>query len=137
MGKLGYRKREPNEPPKETPSLVRRMIEFHRKALGYSTQDLASMLCLSVPEFEQMYAFGALGGDERAKGISASSSDLFRLTLSKWPRVSPAMAAGVTGKLWELGDMVAMIDAAAPKPRKRVAIEAPLAAFAKLVKFAK
>ena len=34
-------------------------------------------------------------------------------------RVSPAMAAGVTGKLWELADVVAMIDAAAPKPGKR------------------
>ena len=34
-------------------------------------------------------------------------------------RVSPAMAAGVTGKLWELGDIVAMIDAAAPKSGPR------------------
>jgi IS1 family transposase len=34
-------------------------------------------------------------------------------------RVSPAMAAGVTGKLWELADVVAMIDEAAPKPGKR------------------
>ena len=34
-------------------------------------------------------------------------------------RVTPAMAAGVTGKLWELGDIVAMIDAAAPPPAKR------------------
>jgi IS1 family transposase len=34
-------------------------------------------------------------------------------------RVTPAMAAGVTDKLWELADVVAMIDAAAPKPGKR------------------
>jgi len=34
-------------------------------------------------------------------------------------RVSPAMPAGVTGKLWELADIVAMIDAAAPPPAKR------------------
>lgn len=34
-------------------------------------------------------------------------------------RVTPAMAAGVTGKLWELSDMVAMIDAASPEPAKR------------------
>jgi IS1 family transposase len=34
-------------------------------------------------------------------------------------RVSPAMAAGATGKLWELADVVAMIDAASPKPGKR------------------
>src|SRR3954452_14558337 len=34
-------------------------------------------------------------------------------------RVSPAMAAGVTGKLWELADIVAMIDEAAPPLPKR------------------
>jgi hypothetical protein len=34
-------------------------------------------------------------------------------------RVSPAMAAGATGKLWKLGDIVAMIDAAAPPPAQR------------------
>ncbi len=34
-------------------------------------------------------------------------------------RVTPAMAAGVTGKLWELADVVAMIDAAAPEQVKR------------------
>ena len=34
-------------------------------------------------------------------------------------RVSPAIAAGVAGKLWELADIVAMIDEAAPKPGKR------------------
>lgn len=34
-------------------------------------------------------------------------------------RVTPAMAAGVTSKLWDLGDIVAMIDAAAPPAAKR------------------
>lgn len=34
-------------------------------------------------------------------------------------RVTPAMAAGVTDRLWELNDVVAMIDAAAPKTGKR------------------
>ena len=34
-------------------------------------------------------------------------------------RMTPAMAAGVTDKLWELSDLVAMIDAAAEKPGKR------------------
>ena len=36
MGKLGYRKREPNEPPKEAPKLLRQMIAFHMNKLGYS-----------------------------------------------------------------------------------------------------
>ncbi|MFZ1429258.1 MAG: hypothetical protein WAS21_21075 [Geminicoccaceae bacterium] len=34
-------------------------------------------------------------------------------------RVTPAMVVGITGKLWELADVVAMIDAAAPEPAKR------------------
>lgn len=57
MGKLGYRKREPNEPPRETPQMLKRMVEFHRKSLGYSDGDLANLLCMTVPEFQRMYAF--------------------------------------------------------------------------------
>jgi IS1 family transposase len=34
-------------------------------------------------------------------------------------RVPPAMAAGVTDRLWGMDDVVAMIDAAAPQPAKR------------------
>ncbi len=34
-------------------------------------------------------------------------------------RVTPAMAAGVTGRLWELEDIVKLIDDAAPKPSPR------------------
>jgi IS1 family transposase len=34
-------------------------------------------------------------------------------------RVTPAMEAGVTDRLWELADVVTMIDEAAPKPGKR------------------
>jgi hypothetical protein len=34
-------------------------------------------------------------------------------------RVTPAMAAGVTDRLWELGDLVALIDGAAPKSGRR------------------
>jgi Zn-dependent peptidase ImmA (M78 family) len=36
MSKLGYRKREPNEPPREQPKMLRQMIEFHRKSLEYT-----------------------------------------------------------------------------------------------------
>jgi Zn-dependent peptidase ImmA (M78 family) len=55
MGKLGYRKREPNEFKKESPGLLRRMIAFHQRRLGYSVPDLARLLCLQIGEFEAMY----------------------------------------------------------------------------------
>ena len=33
--------------------------------------------------------------------------------------MTPAMAAGVSKTLWEMGDIVALIDAAAGAPKKR------------------
>jgi hypothetical protein len=34
-------------------------------------------------------------------------------------RVTPAMASGVTNRLWEIEDVITLIDEAAPKPGKR------------------
>lgn len=39
--------------------------------------------------------------------------------IHKTPRMYPAMAAGVTYRLWSLKDVSARIDAAAPIPAKR------------------
>jgi Zn-dependent peptidase ImmA (M78 family)/DNA-binding XRE family transcriptional regulator len=61
MGQLGYRKREPNEPPKEHPKLLRQMISFHLKKLGYSPADLAKLLHLKLSEFQEMYRNEILG----------------------------------------------------------------------------
>jgi len=61
MGKLGYRKREPNEPPKEHPSLLRQMIGFHMKKLGYSFTEMAKLLHLKVTEFQEMYRAEVVG----------------------------------------------------------------------------
>ncbi|MDB5364223.1 MAG: hypothetical protein JWM77_150, partial [Rhodospirillales bacterium] len=55
MGKLGYRKREPNEPAKEPPKLLRQMIGFHMKHLGYSIAELAKLLHILPGEFNEMY----------------------------------------------------------------------------------
>lgn len=69
MGKLGYRKREPNEPPKETPNLLRQMVAFHTKKLGYSIGELAKMLHLKVAEFQEMYRLEILGEPTRPGGV--------------------------------------------------------------------
>ncbi len=61
MSRLGYRKREPNEPPKEMPNLLRQMVSFHMKKLGYSAVDMAKLLHLRVAEFQSMYGDEMLG----------------------------------------------------------------------------
>jgi Zn-dependent peptidase ImmA (M78 family)/DNA-binding XRE family transcriptional regulator len=61
MGKLGYRKREPNEPPREHPKLLRQMISFHMKKLGYSISEMAKLLHLKATEFQEMYRAEILG----------------------------------------------------------------------------
>lgn len=61
MNQLGYRKREPNEPPKEKPRLLRQMLSFHMKKLGYSVTQMAELLLLSVAEFQEMYRTEIIG----------------------------------------------------------------------------
>jgi hypothetical protein len=39
--------------------------------------------------------------------------------LHKTLRVAPAMAAGVTDRLWDIGDIVDLVDAAEGEPKKR------------------
>ena len=53
--KLGYRRREPVELPPERPGLLRRMIDFHLRDLGYGVPELAAMLCLLPEEFAALY----------------------------------------------------------------------------------
>ena len=51
MNRLGYAKRDPNEPPREQPKILRQMIEFHKTKLDYSDDDLARLLCISPADF--------------------------------------------------------------------------------------
>ena len=61
MGRLGYRKREPHEPPREAPKLLREMISFHRNRLSYSTMEMCSLLHLSEKEYGEMYGTHIFG----------------------------------------------------------------------------
>jgi Zn-dependent peptidase ImmA (M78 family)/transcriptional regulator with XRE-family HTH domain len=55
MSRLGYRKREPNEPPPESPRLLKEMVRFHRDKLGYSRSEMAALFGLMIAEFDQVY----------------------------------------------------------------------------------
>lgn len=55
MGKLGYRKNEPHEPPKERPKAIKKMIDYHLNVLKYSIDELAKILFISPSEFKRMY----------------------------------------------------------------------------------
>jgi Zn-dependent peptidase ImmA (M78 family)/transcriptional regulator with XRE-family HTH domain len=61
MGRLGYRKREPNEPSREDPKLLKQMIAFHRNKLGYSTLEMCKLLHLSENDYGQMYGAQIFG----------------------------------------------------------------------------
>jgi len=64
MGRLGYRKREPNEPPREEARLLKAMVAYHKNKLGYSSAEMASLLHLLPAEFETMYAPDVFGTPE-------------------------------------------------------------------------
>lgn len=55
MSRLGYKKREPNEPVKEMPSFLKRVLNYHVEKLDYSIEELASILHITVAEFSNMY----------------------------------------------------------------------------------
>lgn len=65
MSRLGYRKREPHEPPREEPTKLRKMVEYHRNRLEYSTQEMADLLDLVIPEYEKMYGPDTFGAPEK------------------------------------------------------------------------
>ena len=50
FSKLGYRRREPVELLPEEPTLLRRILEFHRNEHGYSLSDLAELMLVPAKE---------------------------------------------------------------------------------------
>jgi hypothetical protein len=55
FGQLGYRKTEPVEIPREEPTLVGRVVEFHRQEHGYSDAELSRAARLYESEFKAIY----------------------------------------------------------------------------------
>lgn len=55
FNKLGYRKTEPVEIPREEPALIRRVIDFHRQQHGYSDAELSRAARLTEGEFQAIY----------------------------------------------------------------------------------
>jgi hypothetical protein len=58
MGSLGYRKNEPVNIPKESPGLINEMIDAFLSELGYSREELATLLKMDLGEMEAMYLNG-------------------------------------------------------------------------------
>jgi Zn-dependent peptidase ImmA (M78 family)/transcriptional regulator with XRE-family HTH domain len=55
IGSLGYKKKEPVNIPVETPGIINEIINAFLSDLGYSKEELASTLHITVPEFERIY----------------------------------------------------------------------------------
>lgn len=61
MSRLGYRKREPNEPLPERPSFLEKMVRHFVRTLGYTREDMAKFLDLLPSEFDKMYGVETFG----------------------------------------------------------------------------
>lgn len=57
MSKAGYKRREPRELdiPREQPTLLKSLIDFHREHLKYLPGDMADLLHMTVAEFQDTY----------------------------------------------------------------------------------
>lgn len=55
MGSLGYRRNEPVSIPTEKPGLITEIVNAYVSDLGYSKEELASVLQMNVSELERIY----------------------------------------------------------------------------------
>lgn len=60
MGSLGYRRNEPVSIPVEKPGLITEIVNAYVSDLGYSKEELASVLQVNVSELDRIY-FGSKG----------------------------------------------------------------------------
>jgi Zn-dependent peptidase ImmA (M78 family) len=60
MGSLGYRRNEPVSIPVEKPGLIAEIVNAYVSDLGYSKEELASVLQVNVSELDRIY-FGSKG----------------------------------------------------------------------------
>jgi hypothetical protein len=60
MGSLGYRRNEPVSIPIEKPGLITEIVNAYVSDLGYSKDELASVLQVNVLELDRIY-FGSKG----------------------------------------------------------------------------
>ncbi len=59
LNRDGYSKREPLslDPPMEKSRLLRNLVDFHMKDLGYNQENLCELLCVQLWELRRMYGF--------------------------------------------------------------------------------
>jgi len=60
MGSLGYRRSEPVTIPKESPGLIREMVDAYLSDLEYTKEELAAVLHIHVHELERIYFDGKI-----------------------------------------------------------------------------
>jgi Zn-dependent peptidase ImmA (M78 family)/transcriptional regulator with XRE-family HTH domain len=62
LSALGYRTEEPVPLPPEEPTLVRELIDIHRRDLGYNDDEIASSLHVTLDEMRELYTPAGRGG---------------------------------------------------------------------------
>lgn len=73
MGALGYRTNEPFPIPREEPTLLREVVQFHLKDLNYTDGQLAKVIRLNKGEFKKTY-LGLKAPDLRIVNVSKTKS---------------------------------------------------------------
>jgi Zn-dependent peptidase ImmA (M78 family)/transcriptional regulator with XRE-family HTH domain len=63
LSKRGWKRVEPNPIPREEPALLRQLVQLHEERLGYSEEELCSILCnISREDFRALYPTTKLAG---------------------------------------------------------------------------